>query len=121
MAKQPDPAELRLEGQKLNEEIKGKKKRLDEIAAALLQDGPGKFPECTIVGESSQVVVPDGDDDTRVQELAGENYGKLFEKATSWKCVKGFTDVVNALFPTRTAEAILKRCTKAKAGFVKWN
>lgn len=116
-----DTTALRTEGQKLNEEIKTKRKRLDEITAELLKSGPGKFEECTVVGESSQVVVPDGADDERVKELAGENYDKLFERVTSWKCVKGFTDVVNALFNSRTAEAILKRCTKAKAGFVKWN
>lgn len=116
-----DLVKLRLEGQKLHQEIKDKKKRLDEIAAELLKGDTGKFPECTVVGESSQVVVPEGDDDTRVQALAGDHYGKLFEKVQSWKCVKGFTDVVNAIFPARTAEAILKRCTKPKAGFVKWN
>jgi hypothetical protein len=113
--------QLRTEGQRLNAEIKSRKTRLDEINAALLESGAGKFEECTIVGESTQVIVPDGADDTRVQELAGEHYGKLFEKTTGWKCVKGFADVVSALFPVRTAEAILKRCTKAKAGFVKWN
>jgi len=116
-----DLTQLRKEGQKLSEEIKAKKKRLDEISAELLKGGAGKFEECTVVGESSQVVVPDGADDERVKELAGEHYGKLFERVTSWKCVKGFADVINAVFPTRTAEAILKRCTKPKAGFVKWN
>ncbi|MBK8037690.1 MAG: hypothetical protein IPK22_11225 [Verrucomicrobiaceae bacterium] len=116
-----DTAKLRAEGAKLKASIKEASARLKEIEAELLKDGPGKFEECTVVGESSQVIVPEGDDDTRVQELAGEHYGKLFEKVTSWKCVKGFADVVNALFPTRTAEAILKRCTKAKSGFVKWN
>ncbi|WP_395753327.1 hypothetical protein [Prosthecobacter sp.] len=114
-------AKLRIEGQKLNEEIKAKKKRLDEIIAELLKGEPGKFPECTIVGESTQVIVPEGEDDERVKELAGEDYGRLFEKVTSWKCVKGFGDVVNALFKTQTANAILKRCSKVKSGFVKWN
>lgn len=112
---------LRKEGQKLNEEIKARRKRLDEITVELLKSGPGKHEECTIVGESSQVVVPEGDEDEQVQKLAGEHYGKLFEKVTSYKCVKGFKDVVTALFPTRTADAILKRCTKLKSGFVKWN
>lgn len=116
-----DTTALRTEGQQLNEEIKARRKRLDEINAELLKSGPGKFEECTVVGESTQVIVPEGDDDKRVQELAGEHYGSLFEKVTSYKCVKGFKDVVNALFNSRTAEAILKRCTKEKAGFVKWN
>lgn len=116
-----DTATLRAEGATLKENIKAASARLKEIETTLLEDGPGKFPECTIVGASSQVIVPEGDDDARVQELAGEHYGKLFEKVSSWKCVKGFADVVNALFNARTAEAILKRCTKAKSGFVKWN
>ena len=116
-----DTAKLRAEGAALKETIKTASTRLKEIEAELLKDGPGKFEECTIVGESCQVIVPEGDDDARVQELAGEHYGKLFERVTSWKCVKGFADVVNALFNARTAEAILKRCTKVKSGFVKWN
>lgn len=116
-----DTTALRTEGQKLNDQIKAKRARLDEINAALLKDGPGKFPECTIVGESTQVIVPEGADDEKVQQLAGEHYGSLFEKVTSYKCVKGFKDVVNALFKTKTADAILARCTKNKSGFVKWN
>lgn len=116
-----DTAKLRAEGASLKETIKTASTRLKEIEAELLKEGAQKYPECTVVGESSQVIVPEGDDDERVKELAGEHYGKLFERVTSWKCVKGFTDVVNALFPARTAEAILKRCTKAKSGFVKWN
>ncbi|WP_395736280.1 hypothetical protein [Prosthecobacter sp.] len=114
-------AKLRIEGQKLNEEIKAKKKLLDTITAELLKGDPGKFPECTVVGESTQVIVPEGEDHERVKELAGEHYDKLFERVTSWKCVKGFGDVVNALFKTQTANAILKRCSKVKSGFVKWN
>lgn len=116
-----DTAKLRAEGAALKASIKDASARLKEIETTLLEGGPGKFEECTVVGESSQVVVPEGDDDTRVQELAGEHYGKLFERVTSWKCVKGFKDVVAAVFPARTAEAILKRCTKSKSGFVKWN
>lgn len=116
-----DLAKLRAEGASLKETIKVSSARLKEIETELLKHGPGKFTECTVVGESSQVIVPEGDDDARVQELAGEHYGKLFERVTSWKCVKGFTDVVSALFNARTAEAILKRCTKTKSGFVKWN
>lgn len=116
-----DTAKLRAEGAKLKEAIKTASTRLKEIEAELIQDGPGKFAECTIVGESTQVIVPEGEDDEKVQALAGEHYGKLFERVTSWRCVKGFKDVVTAIFPARTAEAILKRCTKTKAGFVKWN
>lgn len=116
-----DTAKLRAEGASLKETIKTASTRLKEIETELLKDGAQKYPECTVVGESSQVIVPEGDDNERVKELAGEHYGKLFERVTSWKFVKGFTDVVNALFPARTAEAILKRCTKAKSGFVKWN
>lgn len=116
-----DTAKLRAEGASLKAAIKDASARLKDIEAELLKDGPGKFEECTIVGESTQVIVPEGDEDERVKELAGEHYGKLFERVTSWKCVKGFKDVVSALFPARTADAILKRCTKQKAGFVKWN
>lgn len=116
-----DTAKLRAEGATLKATIKDASARLKEIETELLKDGPGKFEECTIVGESTQVVVPEGDEDEQVQKLAGEHYGKLFERVTSWKCVKGFKDVVTAIFPARTAEAILKRCTKTKAGFVKWN
>lgn len=116
-----DTAKLRAEGASLKATIKADSARLKEIETDLLSEGPGKFEECTIVDESTQVVVPEGDEDEQVQKLAGEHYGKLFEKVTSWKCVKGFKDVVTAIFPVRTAEAILKRCTKTKAGFVKWN
>lgn len=116
-----DTAKLRAEGAALKETIKTASTRLKEIETELLKDGPGKFEECTIVGESTQVIVPEGDDDERVKQLAGEHYDKLFERVTSWKCVKGFKDVVSALFPSRTADAILKRCTKTKSGFVKWN
>ena len=116
-----DTAKLRAEGAKLKASIKEASARLKDIETILLTHGPGKFEECTIVGESSQVVVPEGPEDEEVQKFAGEHYGKLFERVTSWKCVKGFKDVVTALFPARTADAILKRCTKTKAGFVKWN
>lgn len=116
-----DTAKLRAEGASLKAKIKDASARLKDIEAELQKDGPQKYTECTVVAESSQVMVPEGDDDEQVQKLAGDHYGKLFEKVTAWKCVKGFTDVVNAIFPARTAEAILKRCTKTKAGFVKWN
>lgn len=116
-----DTAKLRAEGASLKETIKTASTRLKEIETELLKEGPGKFEECTVVGESTQVIVPEGDDDERVKELAGEHYGSLFERVVSWKCVKGFKDVVAAVFPSRTADAILKRCTKTKAGFVKWN
>ena len=116
-----DTAKLRAEGASLKETIKAASTRLKEIEIELLKDGAQKYPECTVIGESSQVIVPEGEDDEAVQKFAGEHYGSLFEKVTSYKCVKGFKDVVNAIFPARTAEAILKRCTKVKAGFVKWN
>lgn len=116
-----DTAKLRAEGASLKANIKAASERLKEIETELLKDGPQKYEECTVVGESTQVIVPEGDDDEQVKKFAGEHYGKLFERVTSWKCVKGFKDVVTAIFPARTADAILKRCTKTKAGFVKWN
>ena len=114
-------AKLRAEGASLKANIKAASERLKEIETELLKDGPQKYEECTVVGESTQVIVPEGDDDEAVQKFAGEHYDKLFERVTSYKCVKGYKDVVTALFPTRTAAAILNRCTKTKSGFVKWN
>ena len=75
-----DTAKLRAEGASLKASIKVASERLKEIETELQKDGPQKYEECTVVGESTQVIVPEGDDDEQVKKFAGEHYGKLFEQ-----------------------------------------
>lgn len=121
MAAKIDPAALRTEGLSIKTRMEADKKRLKEIEVELVKGGAGKFEECTVVDVSMSYGFPEGEDEARVRELAGENFGKIFETVKSFKPVKSFKEVAGALFKGKTLQAILSRCAKTKSAFVKWN
>lgn len=116
-----DLAKLRTEGKKLSDEIKAKQARLKEINAELVKGGAQKFEECLVVAESTTLGFPsDEKEQAVIRKMAGKDFGKIFDKVTTFKTVKSFKDVVEALFKANTAKAILERCSSTKSAYVKW-
>lgn len=116
--------DLVTEGAEIRKLVADKGKRLKEIEAALIAAGPGlhedgKGTKVSVVAAGESVCVPADLD--AVKEAAGEHFGKLFEREVSYKPVKGFAEIVGALFKKPAAKKILNLCRKVRSAYVKWS
>jgi hypothetical protein len=102
------------EGAALDAEIKAKAKRLAEIKAALGLLAPGEYvgrndTRAKVIAPAASLKVDDDQLDS-IRAVAGETFGKLFERVTSFRPVKSFRDVAAALLPKPKAAKLVALC-----------
>lgn len=121
-----NPADLVAEGARLKDSIKAQSTRLKEIEAELISLGQGVTEDghghkANVIQPSAGVSFPaDEESAAKVRELAGEFFGKLFERVITQKPVKAFREIAAAVLPKKAAEKIVTLCESEKSAYVKW-
>lgn len=108
-------------GHALKAQIKDLTAELKEIEAQLLEAGGGEDPEgrkALVIESKPTVGTPE--DITQAQAIAGDCFGKLFEKTIVYKPVKSFADVAKALLPKAKAAKLVALCEVIKKPYLKW-
>jgi len=123
MAKSSIPA-LVSEGTKLKETIKANQARVKEIEGLLIAEGAGDYQDkdghvAKVIQPSSSVGMPDDLEGAR--EIAGDSFGKLFDRVITFKPVKSFKEVAAALLTKGKANKLIGLCESAKTAYVKWS
>lgn len=112
------------QGARLKDEIRVRTDELKDLEKQLIACGAGKYEG--LHGEECNVIAPGpgikpGDEDIAAcKEIAGEHFGKLFEKVTSFKPVKSFREVAAALLTKAKCAKVIAAVEKASSPFVKW-
>lgn len=120
--KAEDPARLVTEGVALDERIKADSARLREIKAALVAAGPGDYQgaegaRAAVIDVGSSIKLVDLD---AARLLAGDAFGKLFDRITSHRPVKAFREVAAALLPKAKARRLIEACEVENAPQVRF-
>lgn len=123
----PSLAALVAEGIRLKTEVKNATSRLKEIEAVLIEQGAGDYADAD--GHQARVIQPSlsyfmpssAEDESKVREICGDCFPKLFDRVATHKPVKGFESVAVAVLGKRVANRLLKICGSAKSAYVKWS
>lgn len=109
-------------GHHIKSQIKDLSAELKDIEAALLEAGGGEDADgrkAVVIESAPAIVVPDSIEDA--QGIAGEHFGKLFEKVVTYKPVKSFREVAAALLTKAKSARLISLCEKSKAPWIKWS
>ena len=109
-------------GHHIRAQMKDLKDELAGIEHSLIDAGGGEDADgrkATVIESAPSIAVPENIDDA--QGIAGEHFGKLFEKVVTYKPVKSFREVAGALLTKAKAGRIISLCEKPKAPWIKWS
>lgn len=109
-------------GHQIRAQMKDLKEELASIEADLIEAGGGEDAEgrkAIVVESAPAIAAPEKIEDA--QGIAGDHFGKLFEKVVTYKPVKSFREVAGALLTKAKAGRLISLCEKAKAPYIKWS
>lgn len=113
------------EGALLKARIKADSERLKEITESLVTEGPGEYHGAA--GEKALVIVqgpsikPTAETIDELKASLGDSFGKLFDRVVSFKPVKAFREVAQAILPKGKAAKVISRCEVDSTPYVKWS
>lgn len=114
------------EGAAIKARAKADKKRLEEIEAQLIELGAGDYTgegdtACKVIQPSPGIKVADGDIEPAREICGDEAFKKLFDRLVSYKPVKAFREVAEALLTAGKVKKLVALVEKPASPYVKWS
>lgn len=121
----PTIPDLITEGAQIRDRQSADKKRLEEINAILIAAGGTHEHgghKAQVIAPAASVAFPKSkEDQEKLRDICGDNFGKLFEREVSFFPVKAIKEVAAAILTKGALNKLFDLCSVEKTPYVKWS